>query len=63
MLIGDLVIGDIFYFGGKKVDKRIGIILSQTKVSRTETHRTILWNDGSIGAQYGGVHRIALFKR
>jgi hypothetical protein len=62
MLIGDLVVRDVIYLGveGSKVEGRIGIILAQVKFTRNETCRKILWSDGSVGEQWGGVRRIAL---
>jgi hypothetical protein len=62
MLIGDLVVRDVIYLCGSKVEGRIGIILAQVKFTRNETCRKILWSDGSVGEQWGGVQRIALRK-
>ena len=62
MLIGDLVVRDVIYLGGSKAEGRIGIILAQVKFTRNETCRKILWSDGSVGEQWGGVQRIALRK-
>ena len=64
MLVGDLVVGNVIHLGidGSRAEGRIGVILTNIKFTGNETYRRILWNDGSVGEQWGGVQRIALRK-